>query len=60
MSTYEMGAFEALEWAWTILRANNSRNDGDAVYYIREMLSQLGSGNQVNFKQQTDKIKNLA
>ena len=60
MSTYEIGAFEALEWAWNVLRVQENVGEADATSRIKEMLFQLGSGNQIDFKQQINEIKNLA
>ena len=60
MSTYEMGAFDALEWAWNILRTQENVGDANAAGRIKEMLFQLGSGNPVDFKQQINENKNLA
>ena len=60
MSTYEICAFEALEWAWNILRVKEMNNEADAANRIKEMLFQLGSGAPVDFKQQMDEIRNLA
>lgn len=50
MSTYEIGAFEALEWAWNVLRTENSGDKEEAATLIQEMLFKLGSGTQVDFK----------
>jgi len=60
MSTYEIGAFEALEWAWNVLRTQENVGEAEAVGRIKEMLFQLGSGNPVDFNQQNNDIKNLA
>ncbi len=60
MSTYEIGAFEALEWAWNILRVQENVRETDAESRIKEMLFRLGSGNPVNFRQQINEIKGLA
>ena len=59
MSTYEIGAFEALEWAWNILRTQENV-ENDAAGRIKEMLFQLGSGNPVDFRQQINEIRRLA
>ena len=59
MSTYEIGAFEALEWAWNILRTQENI-ENDAAGRIKEMLFQLGSGNPVDFRQQINEIRRLA
>ena len=59
MSTYEIGAFEALEWAWNILRTQGNV-ETDAAGRIKEMLFHLGSGNPVDFRQQINEIRRLA
>ncbi len=51
MSTYEIGAFEALEWAWNVLRTEDLESKDEATTRIQEMLFKLGSGTQVDFKQ---------
>jgi hypothetical protein len=60
MSTYEIGAFEALEWAWNVLRTQESIGEVDATSRIKEMLFKLGSGNQIDFKQQINEIRALS
>jgi hypothetical protein len=61
MSNYEMGAFEALEWAWNLLRTQNSGESvNEATIRIQEMLFTLGSGNPVNFRQKTSDLKTLS
>ncbi len=52
MSTYEMGAFDALEWAWHILR--KQENIDDAKVSIQDALYEMGKGIKVNFQ---DKIQ---
>jgi len=60
MSNYEMGAFEALEWAWNLLRAqSNGGSVNEATIHIQEMLFTLGSGSTVNFRQKTSDLKTL-
>lgn len=53
MSGYEMGAFEALEWAWHMLRSCKDRPEG--VEYARRVihgvLADLGRGDEVNFRE---------
>ena len=51
MSTYEIGAFEALEWAWNVLRTEDSEDKAEATTQIWEMLFKLGSGTQIDFNQ---------
>lgn len=60
MSTYEIGAFEALEWAWNILRTQESIGEVDATCRIKDMLFKLGSGNRIDFKQQINEIRSPA
>jgi hypothetical protein len=61
MSAYEVGAFEALEWAWNLLRKQgNNESIENATSSIQEMLYTLGSGDQVNFQQKINEINNLA
>ena len=57
ISNYDVGAFEALEWAWNLLRTQKGVGSLDeAVNSIQEMLYMIGNGNQVNFRQ---KIKDM-
>ena len=53
MSGYEVGAFEALEWAWYMLRALKSKPDGveDARRIIHDVLSSMGRGKDVDFSE---------
>ena len=51
MSNYQIGAFEALEWAWHMLRTLKDSPEGveDARRIIKDVLSDMGEGNYVNF-----------
>ena len=60
MSNYEIGAFEALEWAWNLLRVQGSCDVQEATVRIQEMLFTLGSGNPVNFQQKTSDLRSLS
>ena len=61
MSNYEVGAFEALEWAWHVLKAQGgSGGVEEATVRIQEMLFALGSGNPVNFLKKTNAIREFA
>ena len=53
MSTYEMGAFDALEWAWHILRKEESIDD--AKVSIQDTLYEMGKGVKVNFQEKIQK-----
>jgi hypothetical protein len=60
MSNYEIGAFEALEWAWNLLRVQGGGDAQEATVRIQEMLFTLGSGNPVNFQQKTSDLRGLS
>ena len=53
MSNYQIGAFEALEWAWYMLRTLQSKPDGveDARRIIQDVLSSMGRGDDVDFSE---------
>ena len=53
MSTYEMGAFDALEWAWHILR--KKENIDEAKVSIQDALYEMGKGIKVNFQEKIQK-----
>jgi hypothetical protein len=51
MSNYQIGAFEALEWAWHMLRTQKENPEGveDARRIIKDILSDMGEGTRMNF-----------
>ena len=51
MSNYQIGAFEALEWAWHMLRTLKDSPEGvdDARRIIKDVLSDMGKGDNVDF-----------
>ena len=53
MSNYRTGAFEALEWAWYMLREHSDKPDGvdEARRVILEVLDKIGNGEKVNFSE---------
>ncbi|KON30094.1 hypothetical protein AC482_04815 [miscellaneous Crenarchaeota group-15 archaeon DG-45] len=53
MSNYQMGAFEALEWAWHMLRGYKDRPRGvdEARRLIQEVLSSMGEGAHIDFNE---------
>ncbi len=59
MSTYEVGAFEALEWAWNLLRVNDGVNIEDAAKHIQDMLMTLSNGTPVNFQQRANALRTV-
>jgi hypothetical protein len=61
LSNYEVGAFEALEWAWNLLRAQGGPdNVSEAAVRIQEALFTLGSGSQVDFRRKTSDLRGLS
>ena len=52
MSGYKVGAFEALEWAWHMLRGCKGKPGGldDARLAIQMVLSEMGRGEEVKFR----------
>ena len=58
MSNYEIGAFEALEWTWYMLRnyKDNPTGVDEARRTILELLKLIGNGSLVNFREQLSKL----
>lgn len=59
LSTYEVGAFEALEWAWNLLRENDGVNIEDVTRHIQEMLLTLSNGTRINFQQKANALRSM-
>jgi len=58
MSSYEMGAFEALEWIWHILRSEDGQGAPDDAYRrVQDALATMGAGAPMNFKQKITELK---
>ncbi len=55
MSNYQIGAFEALEWAWHMLHGykDEPRGVDEARHAIKDLLTNMGKGDKVDF---SDKI----
>jgi hypothetical protein len=53
MVNYEKGAFDALEWAWYMLRNYRDHQGGleEAREAIKETLAEIGNGTNINFRQ---------
>ena len=62
MSSYSVGAFEALEWAWHMLRGLRDRPEGveEARRAIQEVMSEMGQGRDVKFGERTPKLSSYA
>jgi len=59
VSNYEIGAFEALEWAWNMLRVDKTSDLDEVSRNIQDMLSLLGDGSEINFHQKTMEVKGV-
>jgi hypothetical protein len=56
--TYEMGAFEALEWAWNLLRVQGGSGDiKETTSRIQEMLFAISSGDPVDFHEKINALR---
>ena len=55
MTNYQIGAFEALQWAWHMLRSYREEPRGvdEARQAIQEILATMGRGSEVNFREET-------
>lgn len=62
MSNYQLGAFEALQWTWHILRNYKHKKKGveEARQLILEMLLNMGKGAQLNFDEKISKTTSTA
>ncbi|UCH57598.1 MAG: hypothetical protein JSV18_01365 [Candidatus Bathyarchaeota archaeon] len=58
MSNYQIGASEALQWAWHMLRNCRDRPSGveEARRAIQDVLSTMGRGAEVNFREEISKV----
>lgn len=56
---YQMGAFDALEWAWHMLRSLDDEPTGvdEARRIILETISKMGKGTHVNFDDMISEVK---
>jgi hypothetical protein len=57
VSNYKIGAFEALQWAWHLLRSYRDKPSGvdEARKAIQEVLADMGKGAEVNFWEETSR-----
>ena len=60
LSSYEIGAFEALEWVWHVLRTETKPTGSieDAYHRVQDALASMGKGNDINFKQKISELNN--
>lgn len=53
-SSYQMGAFEALEWAWHLLRTQKQHSGSvdEAFNNVQELLAKVGKGGEIDFRKE--------
>jgi hypothetical protein len=58
VSSYQMGAFEALEWTWHLLKAQKERSGSvdEAYSTVQELLAKVGKGGDVDFHEEISRI----
>ena len=59
VSNYQIGAYEALEWAWHMLRSYRDQPGGveEARKAIQQTLMNMGKGDAVNFRENITQLK---
>ena len=57
-SSYQMGAFEALEWAWHLLKTQKEQSGSvDKAYNtVQEMVAKVGKGSDVDFRKEISRL----
>lgn len=57
-SSYQMGAFEALEWAWHLLRTQKEQSGSvdEAYNTVQELLAKVGGGGNVDFRTEISRL----
>jgi hypothetical protein len=58
-SSYQMGAFEALEWAWHLLRTQKEHSGSvdEAYSTVQELLAKVGKGGKVDFRTEIRRLQ---
>ncbi len=58
VSSYQMGAFEALEWTWRMLKAQKERRGSvdEAYTTVQELLAKVGKGGDIDFRKEISSI----
>jgi hypothetical protein len=58
-SSYQMGAFEALEWAWHLLRTQKEHSGSvdDAFSTVQMLLAEVGKGGDVDFRKEISRLQ---
>jgi hypothetical protein len=58
VSSYQMGAFDALEYTWRLLKAKKERSGSvdEAYSMVQELLAKVGKGGDVDFHEEINRI----
>jgi len=59
VSSYQMGAFEALEWAWHLLKAEKEHSGtvDEAYTTVQELLAKVGKGGDIDFHDEISRLR---
>jgi hypothetical protein len=59
VSSYQMGAFEALEWAWRLLKTQKEHSGSvdEAYSSVQELLAKVGKGGHVDFRKEISQLQ---
>ena len=57
-SSYQMGVFEALEWAWHLLRVQKEHSGSvdEAFSNVEDLLAKVGKGWDVDFRKEISSL----
>jgi len=57
-SSYQMGAFEALEWTWHLLRTQKEHSGSvdEAYSTVQELLAKVGKGGDIDFRKEISRL----
>ncbi|HIH88990.1 TPA: hypothetical protein HA344_07260 [Candidatus Bathyarchaeota archaeon] len=58
VSSYQMGAFEALEWAWHLLKTQKEHSGtvDEAYTTVQALLAKVGKGGEVDFSEEISQL----
>jgi hypothetical protein len=58
VASYQMGAFDALEYTWRLLKAQKERSGSvdEAYSTVQELLAKVGKGSSVDFHEEISRI----
>jgi hypothetical protein len=58
-ASYQMGAFEALEWAWHMLKTQKEHSGtvDEAYSTVQDLLAKVGKGGDVDFRKEISRLQ---